>query len=101
MLLIECSGPAPIAQDYRPGMAFSDLEPEPPRRRPAAEDAARPALPLDDGSGGFGRGGGGGARGLGYGAGGEKGDDVFESYRRMRSSGYHEGTASWRSKSRK
>lgn len=87
-------------------MSFSDLEADPPRRRhfsdrqdgAAAPGAGMHAAPaarheVDDGSAGF-RGGGGGARGLGYGSSngrGQEGDaDVFDSYRRMRSSGYHD-----------
>lgn len=73
--------------DYRPGMAFSDLEVEPPRKVHHVQAG-------DDGSGGFV--GGNGARGLGYGGSsshGDANDDIFSSYRRMRSTGYFSSIA--------
>ena len=68
--------------DYRQGMAFSDIEVEPPRHRQFTDRAAGTAGgpvggggsgvglsrgKIDDGSGGFGPSGGAGGRGLGYG----------------------------------
>lgn len=96
--------------DFRPGMAFSDIEVEPARRRQftdrgsgAASGAGGnggsgqgvpPSARPDDGSGGFGPSNAPGGRGLGYGAsdtGTEERSDVFSSYRTMRSHGYHAG----------
>ena len=98
-------------------MSFSDLEVEPPRLRHFNDRAAStagggggglgsaarraPGAVPNDGSAHAGGGrAGGGARGLGFGAaaagGGEEGgdagegDDVFSSYRRLRSDGYHQ-----------
>lgn len=83
--------------DYRPGIAFSDLEADISNTIPGGyHDDHGDAVgveQLDDGSGGFYGRGGGGTKGLGYGSrsggGGDDDDDVFQSYRRMRSGTYH------------
>lgn len=79
-----------FAQDYKPGVSFGDIESQPATRcRGAAihdREFSNTQRPVDDGSfkgKTLGR-----AVGLGYGTAKSKDDDVFESYRRMRSASY-------------
>lgn len=77
--------------DFRPDLSFSDFVNESSRHadnRYSISQSARAGYVTNDGS--FkGRSRGSSAKGLGYGNASTDGGDVFESYRRMRSSSYH------------
>lgn len=89
---------SPPLQDYRPGSAYSDIEPDLVRRKAAQADRdwdrerrGQTAAAVDDGSGPRHRSGS-GARGLGYMDEAPAGDkaDVFASYRSQLSGAYYD-----------